>query len=179
MGNQKEDEDRKDRKKAVAILIFLMVCIIVVLVAVIITLMNRKPEIRERDDSVLERGFVNDSNLSDMEDALQKQADDGMFECMMSTYWTFPDAESKAPNSYVENVENNHRTFYFDLVDPETDEVYYSSPLVPVGSSIKGIKLDKGLPVGEHEMLVKYVMVDDDYQEVSSVGFMITVEVLK
>lgn len=190
MASQQEQSNHERRtNKGIIIIISVMACIIVVLAAVVLTQIPSKDTRKDQDskdvnvgnDSVLERGFVDENNAGEVASEMAKKLEEGMFECKMSVYWTFDDAQSASPNSYVANVENNRYTFYFDLIDPSTQEVYYSSPLVPVGSEVRNIKLDKALPAGEHEMQVQYTMVDDsdDYKEVSSVGFMITVMILK
>jgi len=177
-------KDEKGKRKAglyigIAVVVLLLV-LIGIGVAVLIQL-NKKPDVTDdkpsADTSILDRGFVEKSNADDIVDAMTEKVAEGMFECRMSTYWTFPDAKSEAPNSYVANVENNRYTFYFDIVLDGTEEVVYSSPLIPVGSEISNIKLDKELEPGEYTAQVNYVMVDDDYAEVSSVGFIITMEI--
>lgn len=188
MESQQEQGNHERRtNKGIIIIISVMACIIVGLAAVVVTQMTKDTKtgqdssnnVNVGNESVLDRGFVNENNAEEMASEMAKKLEEGMFECKMSIYWTFDDAQSASPNSYVANVENNRYTLYFDLIDPVTQEVYYSSPLVPVGSEIRNIKLDKALPAGEHEMQVQYTMVDDDYKEVSSVGFMITVMILK
>lgn len=129
--------------------------------------------------TALERGFVDESNLDDIMSELTEKVEEGMFECRMSTTWTFEDAASESPNSYVANVENNQHAFYFDVYEDETDEVLYSSPILPVGSEIRNIKLDKELSAGDYNAVVMYTLVDENYEEVSTVGFRITISVIK
>lgn len=130
------------------------------------------------NEEVLARGFVEDEDTAaNIVEGMKDKVADGMFECMMTTSWTFADGTSEAPNAYVANAQSNKYTFYFDVILEDTGEVVYSSPLIPVGSEIKGITLDKDLDAGEYSMKVQYTMVDENYQEVNTVGFMITATV--
>ena len=113
-----------------------------------------------------------------MEEMADKVAD-GMFECEMTMSWTFQDGNSVASNAYVANSENNLHTLYFDVYDNSTDELLYSSPMMPVGSELREIKLEKELPAGDYSALVMYTLVDENYEEVSKVGFNITISILQ
>ena len=129
--------------------------------------------------TVLDRGFVDESNADDIMSELSDKVEEGMFECMMSTTWTFEDADSASPNSYVANVERNQHAIYFDVYEAQTDELLYSSPILPVGSEIQNIKLDKQLSAGNYDAVVMYTLVNEAYEEVSTVGFRITISVKK
>ena len=129
--------------------------------------------------SVLERGFVAESNADQIMSEMSEKVEEGMFECMMSTSWTFEDAASASPNSYVANVERNQHALYFDVYESQTDELLYSSPILPVGSEIRNIKLDKQLSAGDYDAVVMYTLVNEAYEEVSTVGFRITITVKK
>jgi len=76
---------------------------------------------------------------------------EGMFECKMTTSWVFEDGKSESPNAYVANVENNLHTIYFDVYEKATEELLYSSPMLPVGTELDNIKLEKELQKGEYD----------------------------
>ena len=168
---------------------WIIAAVIIVLAAALITcivlLVSRSKEAQTNDDgpiasqSVLDRGFVNESNVDDIMSEMSEKVEDGMFECMMSTTWTFEDAASASPNSYVANVENNRHALYFDVYEDQTGELLYSSPILPVGSEIRDIKLDKELSAGDYDALVMYTLVNEAYEEVSTVGFRIKISVKK
>lgn len=149
------------------------------------TTQEQQVEVVEEDeqtarDKVLERGFVENEEQAAtiMEDIGDKVAE-GMFECRMSMDWYFPNGKSESPNAYIENAEGNTYPFYFDVYVADTREKVYSSPIVPVGSYIHGLTLEKVFPAGEYDMEVVYTMVNEekDYEEVGTVGFMIDVEI--
>lgn len=172
ISNQEEvtsqEEAKKVRRKKRMIIIAFIVLLIALIICILLLL--RRPEDEGRN--IVDRDNV-DTIMEDMTDKVAE----GMFECMMTTEWTFDNADSESPNAYVANVENNRYTIYFDVYEKETNELLYSSPLLPVGTEIRNIKLDKKLAAGEYEAVVMYTLVDEDEEEVSSAGFNITISI--
>ena len=170
-------------------IIVAVVAVLVVALAVCIVLLvsrsgdtGRPPinnDFTDTPQTALDRGFVDESNMDDIMSELSDKVEDGMFECMMSTAWTFEDAASSSPNSYVANVESNRHALCFDVYEEETDELLYSSPILPVGSEIRDIKLDKEIPAGDYNAVVMYTLLNEAYEEVSTVGFRITISIKK
>ncbi len=167
-GVSSQEENQKVRRKKRMIIIAFVILLVALIICILLLL--RKPEEEGRN-------FVDRDNVDTiMEDMTEKVAE-GMFECMMTTEWTFENGDSESPNAYVANVENNRYTIYFDVYEKESNELLYSSPLLPVGTEIRNIKLDKKLAAGEYKAVVMYTLVDDDEQEVSSAGFNITISI--
>ncbi|MCI8796102.1 MAG: hypothetical protein HFG89_04505 [Dorea sp.] len=167
-GVSSQEENQKVRRKKRMIIIAFVILLVALIICILLLL--RKPEEEGRN-------FVDRDNVDTiMEDMTEKVAE-GMFECMMTTEWTFENGDSESPNAYVANVENNRYTIYFDVYEKESNELLYSSPLLPVGTEIRNIKLDKKLAAGEYKAVVLYTLVDDDEQEVSSAGFNITISI--
>lgn len=181
MASQKEF-GKGNRKKTFIIIAFLvlLVALIVCVVLLISKLDGEQPQVPEKSagEIALERGFVDEDNAGEMMEAMSEKVEEGMFECMMTATWTFEDADSISPNAYVANVESNRNTFYFDVCLADTDEVIYSSPMLPVGTELKEIKLEKELPAGDYDAVVMYTLVDENYEEVSSVGFAVVIHIL-
>lgn len=167
MENQKQPE-KKGRKKII-IIAFVVLCVALV-VCIVLLLQKTKPK-------ELDRGFVDESNKDTVMEDMGEKVAEGMFECKMTTSWVFEDGKSESPNAYVANVENNLHTIYFDVYDKETEELLYSSPMLPVGTELTNIKLEKELQKGEYDAVVRYTLVDEDNEEVSTVGFDITISV--
>ena len=189
MQNTKRPEDGKGRKLAV-IGIIAAVIIIILLVVCIILLVTRPGNSSEISDasqsgyqsgdasSVLDRGFVDNTNTNDIVTDMAEQVKEGMFHCSMTFDWTFENSNSVSPNAYVANAEDNRYTLYFDVYEKETNELLFSSPLLPVGSEFKEVKLEKALAPGDYKAIVMYTLVNEDYEEVSSAGFTITISIL-
>ena len=160
----------KNQKK-ITVVAFVVLCIELV-VCIVLLLTKSKDDSKE-----LDRGFVDETNTDTVMEDMGDKVAEGMFECSMTTSWVFEDGKSESPNAYVANVENNLHTIYFDVYNSATDELLYSSPMLPVGTEIKNIKLDKELQKGEYDAVVMYTLVNEENEEVSSVGFNITISV--
>lgn len=180
MSNQNESTEKGRRLLVIAAFVVLLAALAVC----IVLLLSRKDDSQEKviersaASEALERGFVDEESAGDIMEEMADKVAEGMFECEMTMSWTFEDANSVSPNAYVANSENNLHTLYFDVYDRSNDELLYSSPMLPVGSALKEIKLEKELTAGDYDAVVMYTLVDEDYEEVSKVGFNITISVL-
>lgn len=167
-GVSSQGENQNVRRKKRLIIIAFIILLVALIICILLLL--RKPEEEGRN-------FVDRDNVDTIMEDITEKVEEGMFECMMTTEWTFENGDSESPNAYVANVENNRYTIYFDVYEKETNELLYSSPLLPVGTEIRNIKLEKKLAAGEYKAVVMYTLVDDDEQEVSSAGFNITISI--
>jgi hypothetical protein len=173
------------------VIIAVFVIIIIALVAVIAFLLGRNTggsdNSSETSSNPSNREVVDDSRIILDEktaqstiDEMRKEVKEGMFECSMSTKWTFADGNAESKDAYVANSKNNTRPFYFDVKLKDTNEVIYSSPVIPVGGKLTNFKLDKPLSAGTYKAVCMYSLLkDEESQEVtSSAGFVVTIEVL-
>lgn len=184
MSNQRKSARKKQRNMIIIIVIAFLVLVTALITCIVLLLTKQKEEPVQESQSVprstvLDRGFVDESNAGDIMDEMTEKVSKGMFECKMTTAWTFDDGKSASPNAYVANVENNLYTLYFDVYEESTNELLYSSPMLPVGTELKNFKLNKELAAGEYDAVVMYTMVDENLEEVSSVGFKVTISVSK
>ncbi len=184
MSNQRKSARKKQRNMIIIIVIAFLVLVTALVTCIVLLLAKQKEEPVQESQSVprstvLDRGFVDESNAGDIMDEMTEKVSKGMFECKMTTAWTFDDGKSASPNAYVANVENNLYTLYFDVYEESTNELLYSSPMLPVGTELKNFKLNKELAAGEYDAVVMYTMVDENLEEVSSVGFKVTISVSK
>lgn len=184
MSNQKKSVGKKSRNAVIIIVVAFLILLTALITCIVLLLTRQKEEPTQEPQSaprstVLDRGFVDEDNAGDIMDEMTDKVSKGMFECKMTTAWTFDDGKSASPNAYVANVENNLYTLYFDVYEESTNELLYSSPMLPVGTELKNFKLDKELAAGEYDAVVMYTMVDENLEEVSSVGFKVTISVSK
>lgn len=183
MSNQKEPAGKKRRNIIIIAVVFAVLVAALVICIVLLLKKGEEEPAQELESAsqptVLDRGFVDENNAEEVMDEMSKKVSEGMFECKMTTSWTFDDGKSESPNAYVANVENNLYTLYFDVYEESTNELLYSSPMLPVGTELKNFKLDKELAAGEYDAVVMYTMVDENLEEVSSVGFKVTISVSK
>ena len=183
--SKRESPARKGGKWIIAVVIAVIVILVAALITCIVLLASRSGDAQSDDDlpdapqTALDRGFVDESNADSIMSEMSEKVEEGMFECMMSTFWTFEDATSASSNSYVATVESTRHALYFDVYEDQTGELLYSSPILPVGSEIRDIKLDKELSAGDYDAVVMYTLVNEAYEEVSTVGFRITISVKK
>ncbi len=186
MSKQKETRDEKQKRIIVIVVAAAFVVLLAALAVCVMLLVGGEGEpeqVLSSDDltpaaAALERGFVEQEVTEDIMAEMADKVAEGMFECKMTTTWTFEDSDSVSPNAYVANVESNLHTIYFDVYEDGTEELLYSSPLLPVGTEFQSIKLEKKLPAGEYTAVVMYTLVDENYEEVSKVGFTVTISVL-
>lgn len=121
--------------------------------------------------------IVDESNLSTIGQQLEESIQDGMFEVNMNTTWTFPDALSPSGDAYIANSTANHYPISFDILLGEEQEIIYSSSVIPVGSQIKEIKLDKELEPGTYSAICFYHLWKEDGTENSTFGVNISLVV--
>jgi hypothetical protein len=124
------------------------------------------------------RGMVVvEENASSIKEWAETPVEDGYYRVQMNMKWDFPDGESLSSNAYVANAETNTRTVYFDLTLKETDELLYSSPFIPVTAKFDEIKLNRDLEKGEYPAMVTYHLVDDNFEEITTVSINIVLNV--
>ncbi len=186
-------KESKNKKKVLLIIIIAVLMVIVIaLVGAVAYLLGRSSNQNTAEQmpaNAVEtnRGIVGESRMvldeesaESVLDEMRKQVEEGMFECSMSTEWTFQDGTSESKDAYVANTSNNTHPIYFDVVLDGSDEVIYASPILPVDSKLTNFKLDKDLEPGTYEAICKYYLLQDmENQEViSSANFIITIKIL-
>ena len=180
MGNQKQSANHKD-KKGGKIIYVIGAVVIVVLLGVIIFLLARPTKQTEAVESVKseqKRNVVVNENNADKiaEDIVeQEQVRSGMYEVTMNSEWKFEDGSSISKNAYVENVANNTNDVYFDVNLADTDELVYSSPIIPRGSYLENIALDKDLDKGNYDCVLTYHLVDAEQKTLSTLKVKVTI----
>jgi hypothetical protein len=185
---KKEDNTEKN-KKLLIILVIILVVVVMALVAVVAFLLGRNGSNSQGNQTQNEgtsrvvaessRLVLDEESAATALDEMRKQVEEGMFECSMSTEWTFKDGKSESKDAYVANTVNNTHPFYFDVVLSGSDEVIYASPVIPVGVQLTDFKLDKPLEAGTYEAICKYYLLqDEENQEViSSANFIVIITV--
>lgn len=176
MSVKKDGKARKKQNKKLILLIVVLVIIILALAGVLLYLLFRPKTKPNKDD--VKPMIVNEDNADDIIGELEKDSMDTMYNCRMSNSWTFKNGKAKSKDAYVANTDYNHYTVYFEVQLDDTEEIVYTSSYIPVGSEINGLTLDKPLAAGEYPATVIYHLMNDDDEEVSSVGFTINIHVL-
>ncbi len=167
----------KSNKKFI-LLIVILVLIILGLSATVLYLWKQRPSGNVQKQGTGKSLVVDEDNADGVIGDLEEDSMDKMYNCRMSTSWTFEDGKAESKDAYVANTDYNHYTVYFEVQIDSTKEIVYTSPYLPVGSELNGLKLDHPLDAGKYPATVIYHLVDDDKKEVSTVGFTVTIQVL-
>jgi hypothetical protein len=99
----------------------------------------------------------------------------GSYEVVMNTTWNFKDGASASEDAYVENSVDNTNDVYFDITLADTGENIYSSPVIPIGSHLEDITLDKELEDGTYDCVMTYTLVDGEQNPLSTVRVTMTI----
>ncbi len=142
---------------------------IVIVIICVIGYHMLKPEKKSINGGAL---VVDESNLAQIQETIHSKEPEGMFEVNMNTIWHFPNGTSPSSDAYLANGGVNHLPISFEIILDE--EVIYSSTIIPVGSMIKEIVLDKDLEAGTYGAVCQYTLWNEDGTEDSSFGVNIT-----
>jgi hypothetical protein len=131
---------------------------------------------------------VTEDNVEDIVEQLQQEQPDmdviqdpGSFYAQMNYEWNFPTSDSESTDAFVANAEENTTDIYFDIFlagdEIEEKDPIYQSPILPVGSSIRKIKLSRNLEPGKHECVLVYHLVDKNQNTLSTASFAVTINI--
>lgn len=170
--SDKVKTDRKNKK-----IIVIGICILfIILIGVIVFLLTRGKEEDTKRNVV-----VTKDNVEEVIDGMldEEYIEPGYYSASMSTEWHFATGDAISEDAYVENLVENTNDVYFDvfLADNEDDPIL-KSPILPRGSQLEDIALDKALSAGTYECVMVYHLVDEEQNTVSTlrVGLTIIVE---
>ena len=168
-----------EKKKKTAIIVG---CIVFILVAVIITLvfLLLRKETPEDGSGEAKTYVIEEGNYQEIMDEMDSQVEAGYFETYMNTEWTFSDGTSETQDAILGNSPNNTSPIRCEVLLGDTDEVIYSTGVLPVGAQVAPFKLEKDLEAGVYDALcMVYLMKEENgtYTDVSSAGFRVTITV--
>jgi len=160
--------------------VFLIIALVGVIVALVILMNRNRPE--PEPDRELRSVVVNEGNADEVLDQIMSEESEpvgtGFYEVRMTTVWNFPDGASASENAYVENVPSNSNAVYFDVELRDTGEILYESPVIPLGSHLRNITLNRDLDAGSYPCVLTYYLVDEEQRVVDSLrmGLQVIVE---
>jgi hypothetical protein len=103
---------------------------------------------------------IDEDNIQEVLAEMEEKVAEGYFETSMNMIWTFPSWREPSTDAFIANSAANNFPAWFDIVLDETGETICVSPLIPVGSQIKELKLNQKVPKGEHAVTITFHMVD-------------------
>jgi hypothetical protein len=140
-------------------MIALILGIVLILAAAAVVTVIMLRDKGETDDSGGNIPVIDENNYADIMADVQEKVDKSMFQTHMNAIWTFPDGKSASKDAVMGNSTGNNYPMWFDVtVD---GEVVYTSSLLPVGTQVKELVLDKDLDPGKYEASVAVHLVDD------------------
>lgn len=153
------------------------VCILIIAVllcAVIYLLAGRS----EKEETPKRNTVINPENVGEVVSQLSEDTETvplGTYEVTMNSTWKFLNGTGASENAYVENATTNTNDVYFDIVRSDTGETIYESPILPVGSYLEDITLDKSLEAGTYDCVLIYHLVDENQKSISTVRIGLTI----
>lgn len=174
----------KEGKSGKVVIIAGAVVIIALLGIIIFLLASGKGDKgSEADKSEKRNVIVNESNAesvaAEMVEEAQEFVEPGYYTVSMDTDWHFSKGDAVSDDAWVDNLAENTNDVYFDVFLAENeDEAIYQSPVIPRGSYLEQISLDKPLKKGTYDCVIVYHLVDEEQETISTlrVAFTITVD---
>ena len=155
----------KQKKKTI-----ILVLVILVLLGIILYLLFGKSE--PKRNVVVTEGNAQEImlELSEMD-----VVPPGQFEANMNSNWHFKDGSSPSRDAYVGNVPGNTHDIYFDVELADSGEVILESPVIPRGSHMENITLDKDLDAGTYDCVLIYHLIDENQDTVGTLRMTLTI----
>ncbi len=179
------------KKKGAGLLIFFLILVIAALIVTVIFLLGKNKEKADNGSLSTQAGYSDSAgkrnvvvNKDNVEELIAQLSEDekvvpGNYQVTMNTTWDFSDGESTSRNAYVENSEANTNDVYFDVYLADSEEKIFESPVLPIGSYLKNIKLDKALDAGSYDCVIVYSLIDSEQNVLSDVRVAMTINIDK
>lgn len=159
-----EELKKKKRKK-----IIIAVCILLIIIAAILIYFLTRPK------------RMTEGNYKQIMEEMENEVQEGYFETYMNTEWTFPDGTSETTNAILGNSPNNKKPIRCEVMLTETEEVVFTTDVIPVGAELPPFKLDKDLDAGTYDAVCMVYLLDEEdngtYADYSNAGFNVTITV--
>ena len=165
---------QRTKKSHSGVLAVIVLIVILLLIGVIVFLVTKEEPAKEYNTVVTPENV--DQIISQLEE--EEYTPVGYYTATMRPSWTFPSGDEASTNAFVENRANNQNTVYF-TVSPRSDSntIWYTSPYIAIGGRLDNIKLDVDLEAGEYDTVITYHLVDEEYNEISSVAFSLPITI--
>lgn len=165
--------EKKNNKK-----VAIMIGCIVVLVAIIGVLMFM---LTRKEEPETEGYTITEENYQQIKEDMDAEVKEGYFETYMNTDWSFPNGTSETTNAILGNSPNNTKPIRCEILLADTEEVVFSTGVIPVGSQVPPFKLDVDLDAGTYDAVCMVYLLneaeDGTYTDYSNAGFNVTITV--
>lgn len=163
---------KNEKKKGRMFLIIGLIVVIAVLLGVIAFLLKG-------DEPPKRNVVVTPENAEEVAAQMAEEdyTEPGYYTVNMATEWHFSKGDAVSEDARVDNVAGNTNPVYFDLfLAGEEEEPIFQSPVIPVGSFLEKITLDKPLDAGTYDCVMVYHLVDEEQETISTLR--VTVQVI-
>lgn len=169
---------KKKRETAVITGVVLLALILISVIVALIVLLAGKSGQEDREDEP--EGYVmEEENYRQIMEDMRAEVREGYFETYMSTEWIFPDGTSETEDTVLGNSPNNTKPIRCEVTLRDTDEVVFSTGVIPVGVELPAFKLDMDLDAGRYDAVCTVYLLDElengTYKDYSSAGFNVTI----
>lgn len=164
------NEIGKEQKKKGGRIVLIICIVVIIALCILIYFLLHKDDPPKRDV------VVNEDNVEEIISQMEG-VDPGHYQMTMNSVWNFESGDASSDNAYVENSEENHNPVYFDITRSDTEETILESPIIPVGSHMDKIKLDKKLKAGTYDCVMTYHLLDEKDETISTVRVSLTIVV--
>jgi hypothetical protein len=165
-------------KHIVLILGTLVIIASAVVAAYVLTRPNDTDNFSSIDPNITPIGrieVINESNVTELIEEVRENVAKGRFSTHMNTTWRFPDGSSPSSNAVMGNSARNNYPMWFEVRLQENNELIFTSPVLPLGTQIEEIVLDRVLSKGTYPAALSIHMIDDDGEIVQgNMGFSIS-----
>lgn len=172
-----KDNKQKSTGNGAKIAIIVGVIVVIAIIATVIVLLILRNGKADDKRNVV----VNQKNAEQVASGMisEKYVKPGYYNTQMSTTWHFSSGDAVSKDAYVKNDAGNTNDVYFDVfIENDESTPILKSPVIPRGSELNNIALDKKLSAGTYNCVMVYHLVDDKQKSLSTlrVGFKIIVE---
>ena len=175
-----DNEEKRGNKKGGRIALVVCGIVIITLIVVVVVMACQMWKNNDETDGEPKRNVVvTEDNVEEVIDNMAEEefVPPGSYNVTMNNTWSFADGSSVSEDAYVENSTSNTNDVYFDITLADTEEKIYSSPVIPIGSHLENIALDKKLEKGSYDCVVTYTLVDEEQKPLSTVRVTLTINV--
>lgn len=170
----------KKKKRVILIAVILLVIVLVAVIVVLASLLIKKNETLE-DDGTPQGYVMDEENYQQIAEDINSKVKEGYFETYMNMEWTFPDGTSESNDAILGNSPNNTKPIRCEVILADSEEVVFSTGVIPVGVQLPAIKLDVDLDAGVYNAVCMTYLLDEledgTYKDYSNAGFNITITV--
>ncbi len=162
--NSKSDKSTKKKGLSTQAVVLIVVSVVILSAAAVIVAMLLRPEAVPIPAPPPSSGVsaLTEENFVEIGQQVKEQVEKSRFRTYMNTTWRFPDGESASSNAVMGNSSANVYPMYFTVTLSDTDEVVFTSGVLPVGTQISEIVLEKDLDPGTYSAVVSVHMVDEN-----------------